>query len=368
MPFVICIRKFKIHTASVWTIKWSKFGDFLVSSGGDGSVLLLGPSSEVFLQFSGKKEKIEKRNIQDWNCLSYLKTFYFRGTSRKLSMSLNFNELCMSTLLGKIFVCTILFSKKKKNVIIKEKMSLNGFLSEIKGCEFSKDGILITACARNKILWVWERKFDASFQCLSVFDNHESDIKETRWHPNFKFLFSSSYEGFFRIFQKKLSEPILRTKIFFTHFSIWSFDFDEHGNQILYCSGKGEFFISVFQNQWFKEKKKIKSGRRFSIFFFSFNRNPLLNVHFSLTNSFILLSGDEENVEVLKISKIWIKKKNLKTFIYGGLKNFWIDINKSIIRSHYGSIYKCIWNPKNEKIFATCGEDMIVRIWAFLFS
>ncbi|AFP65563.1 hypothetical protein CMESO_410 (nucleomorph) [Chroomonas mesostigmatica CCMP1168] len=362
MAYIICIRQFKIHVSSVWAMTWSILGDFLISSGGDGNILVWGPLHDSKKCFKGIRHIIEKKNFLNWNILSYTKTYYFRGTFRKIDFCVNFGQFCIGTFFGKILVCTISFSKNLKIIFIKENFILDDFTSEVKSCQFSKDGRLLSIGTRNKILWIWEKKQCANFQCLIIIQKHESDIKETTWHPRVKFLATSSYEGFLRFFRKKVSETVLYKTFSYGNSSPWTMCFNESGNQILFCSGKGEIYILSFEIPILKTKKKRISF----LLFFSYSRNPLICMNLSKTNLLIVVSGQEQSLDIIKHSKMWARKKRKKVFYGSSSTTLWIEIDKSIVRSHFGNVYTCIWNPKNDKIFATSGENMCIRIWSYI--
>lgn len=368
MGLLVCLKSMKIHKASVWAIRWSCYGDFLVSCGVDGAVILWGPSLSSFIYSTGKKYIIQRNSFQNWNCLTYVKTFYFRGTFRTMDWSINFNRFCSGTFFREAILCKIIFSKLSKIILLYENRCLNNLASEVKCCKFSKNGFYLASCTRDKTLWVWEKTSIGDFQCLYVLSNHESDIKGVIWHPKFSYLTTCSYDGLLRILQKKKKGIILIKSLNYRYTTLWDFSFDECGNLIFFCSGRGEIFILPYVAQLIPEKKIWKKEKHIFIFL-SMSRYSLITLAFSNTSSLALVSGEEENLLVFKNSEIWgEKKKEIPLISYGTIKNkFWTIAEKKIFRSHQGDVTKCIWHPKNDKIFATCSEDTFIRIWSFSF-
>jgi hypothetical protein len=89
-------------------------------------------------------------------------------------------------------------------------------------------------------------------------------------------------------------------------------------------------------------------------------------MHFSKSNAFFLISGNEEILHLIKQSKIKSKKKKKKYLFTGIKQNFCLIIKKSLYRFHFGYLNNCSWHPKNENVFVTCGEEGDVNFWSFL--
>jgi WD40 repeat protein len=359
--FVNHIKKFTLHKASVWALKWSSFGDFLISCGIDGIIFIWG--FNLILSYSNLNERqiIEKFFYQNWNFLSFFKSFYFRGSFRRVNFCENFNTFCVSTFSGKVLICKIFFLNFYKTVDINENFYLDGFLSEIKDGDFSKNGLMMTYCTRDKALWFWEKIVSRKFQCFLILHGHESDIKKVIWHPRFAFLISSTYNGFVRVFQKK-NYCIRMLKLFnFSDNSLLNIELDTSGNSIFFCSNQGELIILL--NFLFSEYLNSNSNKKkTSTSFFFLSRLPLFGLNFSKTNAFVSITGDDETFHILKNFKIKKKKKELQ-----GLKEQKIlQIEKSFFRLQFGTINTCIWHPKNENIFVTSGEDGNIHFWSFL--
>jgi WD40 repeat protein len=359
------IQIFKTHKAIIWAMKWSSFGDFLISCGTDGVIFFFGFSLKIIIYKSREREKFEKFFYESWNCLSFIKSFYFQGSYRRINWCENFNQCCIPSFGGKVFICKIFFKKLFKTINIAKKFYLDGFTAEIKDSNFSKNGLKIITCTRDKTLWFWEKIISYEFQCLLILQGHESDIKRTSWHPRFTFVISITYNGFIRVFKKKNIEISLLRVLRFSDFSLLDFDFDINGNSFFFCSNQGElinlsnYLFPNFSrpNKWKKEKKYIS--------FFFLSRFSFFALNFSKSNAVFLITGEDETFHLIKNIKIKSRKKKKQYIFKGVKKNTGLNLENSFQRAQFGSINNCIWHPKNENLFATCGEDGNIHLWSF---
>mmetsp|Transcript_25091 Transcript_25091/g.48849 ORF Transcript_25091/g.48849 Transcript_25091/m.48849 type:complete len:373 (-) Transcript_25091:1489-2607(-) len=364
MFYLTKIKTFKINKASIWSLKWSSFGNFLISCGVDGCVIVFSlTSSQVFYNFN-RRNFIEKKIFQNWNCITFTKKEEIKSTHRDVNFSKNNYQIGISTFIGNTLVCKIFFSKKLRAIFFEKLTILKGSSSEVKNCAFSPDGTNFITCSRNKMVWNWEKNSENFFNSFFVLENHESDIKQSIWHPQLGIILTSTYEGFVRFFQKNFKEIWIINSFKFSFFSIFALKTDESGKKIIFSSTKGELFICPFWKNISKKTKKL-SKLKYKFFFFSLGRQPIQSIDVSKTHSFLSLSGEEDSLTVLKICNVWAFKTIFK-ILYKGIKTFDIlTFENSVIRSHCGNLNDLVWHPKNENLVASCGEDSLVIIWNF---
>jgi hypothetical protein len=358
------IKRLKLHKASIWAVKWSCFGDFVVSCGIDGKIFIWSFFLKIINYDLQKRQQIEKCFFNNWNCITFSKSFYYQGSHRRINWNENDNNFCISSFSSKAFICKIFFLISFKTINIIEQFNLDGFSSELKDCDFSRNEDKIIFSTRDKTIWFWERIKVNKFQCFLILQGHESDIKRILWHPRFSFLISITYEGFIRFFQKKNVEVLIFNFWNFSNFSLLDLNFNLNGNTSNYCSTQGDLII--LSNFFFNSLEQKKSKKKKSISFFFLDKLSFFTMNFSKSNAFFLISGNEEILHLIKHSKIKSKKKKKKYFFTGLKKNFSLVINKSLYKSHFGNLNNCSWHPKNENLFATCGEEGDVNFWSFL--
>ena len=365
MALVRCIKTFHITKAVIWSIKWSFFGDFLVSCGVDGCIFIWAQRSSNIC-FNFRVRSVLDRNIfRTWNYVRVIHSKKSNGTYRDLSFSPNDYQFAICSFNGNIDIFKIYLSQKNHSISLKNLTTLKGNATELKECDFSADGSNFIACSRDKIVWNWTRTSSKNFQCIFVLMDHESDIKQICWHPAFGILITATYDGFLRIFRKNNQDMLLIISLKFSAFSIFSMSTDENGNKIIFGTGKGELFYLPFKKNIITRHKLINQGNK-NFLFFSIGRDIIHCFQTSKSIALSGLSGDDDSLHILKINNIWAKNTCNILYYQGSKFNRAVFIENSIIRAHLGNPTDIAWHPRNENVMASCGEDSVIRIWCFL--
>lgn len=360
MPNFRKIKIFNLNSSSVWALSWSNLGNFLVSCTSDGMYFLWGKRSSAIIKNSKNKIEIERKIFQNWNCLEFSLKKKKKSTIRSCSYSVNFYKISMCSFEGIFLTTKIFFSRSKGFFFTNELTSFCFGKSEIKSSEFSPNGEYFAASSRNKNLWIWRRENRNLFEPFFVFNNHESDVKQTKWHPYFGFIVTSTYDGIMRITYKKTNELLLISSLKFSSSSILGLNINYNGYKIALCTGKGDIYVMPFFSSFFSRPKKKKKEE---FFFFSFSRNTIHCIALSKLNSILSFSGDDDSLQIIKTVKIWSFSKN-RTFLYkNATQNKFLEVQNSLPKAHYGFINCLAWHPRYNNFFASCGDDSIIIIW-----
>jgi WD40 repeat protein len=339
------------HKAAIWNICWSSYGEFLLSCGADGIILIWGPISKFLYKDSNLKKISEKIYFLKWNNLCKFESFLEFKTYRKLAWLCNFNQFSVCSFSGISHLCKIIFLNSDKSLSLNKQSTLIGPSSEIKSCNYSPDGNLISISSRNKTVWIWKKEFKKIFNCYFILKQHDSDVKCLKWYPKHKYLITGTYDGIINIFKKKKKKLSPSGTISLFRSTIWNVTFNEKGNEFYFCTNKGEIgcFLKI---------KKIFMCIFLSTFCISF----FLISNYTLA---ILHTNNEENVSILRRCKFSMREKDLQ-FLYGGIsKLFRFKIENSLICPHLGDINSLAWHPNNTNIIASCGDDMTICIWYY---
>uniref|UniRef100_A0A7S0W669 Uncharacterized protein n=1 Tax=Hemiselmis tepida TaxID=464990 RepID=A0A7S0W669_9CRYP len=257
MFFLDKIKTLKTNKSSIWSLKWNPLGTFLISCGVDGCIFIWGLASSRTSFDIKIRSFIEKEIYTKWNCITIQTKEYFKTTHRTLSYSKNVYQIGIGTFTGDIKICKIFFSGKNRKIFLKRLTVLKGSASEIKNCAFSQNGSNFVACSRNKIVWNWEKDSKDFFYSFFILENHESDIKQSIWHPQLGIILTSTYEGNIRLFQKNLKEIWIIHSFKFSSFSIFALTTDENGKKIIFGSTKGELFLFPFWKNIFHKNNYL---------------------------------------------------------------------------------------------------------------
>lgn len=362
MLYLTNVKKFYLGKSSTWSITWSSVGNFLISCGADGIVFVWGRCFSRNIKKSCKKSIIDKYIFQNWNCLEFFRTNEKSTTIRTCAFSQNFYEISLCYFNGENDMCQILFLNAPKSFSIYKSINLIGPRSEIKSCEFSPNGSIFSISLREKLVWSWVRKESKIFEHLFILGNHESDIKRLKWHPFFGFILTATYDGIFRMFQKKKNEIILNFSFKFSSFSILCVKINEEGRKSMFCNSKGEFFsFPILMKKSNKYNEPIKRSKKKN--FSSFCRNSIQSFDSSAANSFLSIAGDDDSLNIVKRTGIWAKEKIKKNFYKNSKNEKILNLDFSIPRAHSGNITDIVWHPKFSNILASSGDDSSVKIW-----
>ena len=339
------------HQATIWSVSWSSYGEFLISSGSDGIIFIWGPISILNFSDLDSKKTANRRKFSKWNNLSKFESFHKFKTYRNTFWLPNSSQFCVCTFSGISFLCNITFFKKKKSITMKKQYELIGPLSEIKNCIYSPDGNFVCVSARNKTIWTWKKNLKNNFNFFFIIKDHDSDLKCLRWYPRHKYLITASYNGIIKFYQKKKKNLFNKGSISAINATIWNILFTHNGKKIYFCTSQGDIGE-------FLEFKQLYC-------FYIFSTISIIFFHISIQTSSILYTNNEENINILFRCKYLIKEKIFHSLFGGVSKFFRFKIEKLLICPHVGDTNSFAWHPNDNNIIASCGDDLTIYIWYY---
>lgn len=106
---------------------------------------------------------------------------------------------------------------------------LEGHESEVKSVAWHPSKNLLASCARDKSIWIWEYDEDFEFDCCEVLEGHSQDVKVVRWIPGTDYLASGSYDDTVKIWFIANGEYFCKFTLEGHQSTVWSLAFSDNG-------------------------------------------------------------------------------------------------------------------------------------------
>ena len=145
---------------------------------------------------------------------------------------------------------------------------LEGHESECKCVEWNSAATLLATCGRDKTVWLWDCSLqgniggsDGDFECLTVLNGHEGDVKSVVFAPSHgqfgdgdEICLSGSYDNTIRVWAEDAGDWYCAVVLTETH-TIWSLALAPGATRLVI--GSADASIGIYKFYTAKERKTI---------------------------------------------------------------------------------------------------------------
>lgn len=238
---------------------------------------------------------------------------------------------------------------------------LEGPDTEVKCVRWNSTGSLLASCGRDKTIWIWECSLvgniggdeDNEFECLSILNGHEADIKSLLFVnvDSIELLISASYDDSIKIWMEDGGDWYCAKTFANIHSStIWSLAVSHDHQNILAASQDGS--ISIYSIDIHQKTNNNKTDTDFSLVNYvglipKAHSEPIYCVQWSPFEETLFAScGGDGRIH------IWQQQPASTTFAP----------LVQVVTDH-GDVNCVAWHPRQKNILASVGDDGLVRLW-----
>lgn len=406
------------HDGVVWCVAWSPRG-VLASSGADKSVRVWCTVPERVADGSKDRgDNVDSPMEGRWSCIASLKGNCFLRTVRSVSWGVDGRSLAAGCFDATATVLELLGGKEPQ---LEAVVSLEGHESEVKGLAYSMSGGLLASCSRDRSVWIWEVGLDFDYECVAVLNGHSADVKCVRWHPCAEILVSGSYDNDIRVWVEDEDDWFCLETLSAHGSTVWGVAFDKTGRHLVSVGDEGTVVI------WRRIEPSphvIGDHARYSVVshLSGFHKGTIYAVDWAPESNLIATCGSDDCIRILRCldssspsdtleqnecdehpssvcsstsvdagpqrssrsSDAISEKVNNCDMSAGQCKD--ISDTKSassvpsfkgrrrdqawaqdvvVHRAHSGDVNCVAWNPVDESMLASCGDDGLIRIWTY---
>lgn len=194
---------------------------------------------------------------------------------------------------------------------------------------------------------------DLQLDCISVGQSHTQDVKSVLWHPTREMLLSCSYDDTMKIWQGNDDDDWVCTETLKGHKStVWDATFEPNdGNFLVSCSEDKSIILWKFTNPDNMPAPGDEVTRFVKVFEDAASHSrTVYSVDWSKSNLLVTGSADDA-VRVFSLVDLAGKAPSIK-------------LQQTVPKAHSSDINCVKWHP-SQPIFASCGDDGIVRLWRY---
>eukprot|EP00500_Bicosoecida_sp_ms1_P000859 CAMPEP_0203811260 /NCGR_PEP_ID=MMETSP0115-20131106/3456_1 /ASSEMBLY_ACC=CAM_ASM_000227 /TAXON_ID=33651 /ORGANISM="Bicosoecid sp, Strain ms1" /LENGTH=368 /DNA_ID=CAMNT_0050720081 /DNA_START=126 /DNA_END=1228 /DNA_ORIENTATION=+ len=338
------------HTDRVWHVSWCPTQELLASCGGDKTI-------RVWAPVPGGR----------WRCMAILDDSATR-TIRACEWSPDGRYLAAVS----FDASTHVWERAGEEFEIVA--TLEGHDNEVKCAAWSASGTLLATCGRDKSVWVWEADDENEFECAAVLHGHEQDVKFVLWHPQRDLLVSASYDDSIRVWEE-VDDDWICVDVLKAHAStVWGLAFNVDGSRMVSCSDDKTMKVWVAPEPGAAEGTAEAHWRPVAQLA-DYHDHTIYSVDWCASTHLILSGAADNAVHVYReAAGEGAPEEGGAAPTEGGddadeaaeaaaARAAGFESVVRIAKAHAGDVNCVRWSPAGDGIFASAGDDHMVKVW-----
>ncbi|KAK3239486.1 hypothetical protein CYMTET_50590 [Cymbomonas tetramitiformis] len=316
------------HEDCVWSLAWSPSGDKIASCGGDKTVRIWRPL----------------HGTNEWHCAAVLEDIHQR-TIRALDWDASGTRIATASFDG---TTAIWLARGEEWECVS---TLEGHENEVKSVAWNPAGAMLATCGRDKTVWIWEMQPDHEFECVSVLQGHSQDVKQVLWDASGEMLFSCSYDNSIKLWMEDPDEDdwvctqTLSDQNSGHQSTVWGIALDASGRWLASCSHD----LSTIVWEHGADSAVPGKGWRHACSISGAHDRPIYSVHWNCTGDLLATASGDNSARIL------VRDQAQKETSFQPVA--------TAENAHEGDVNCIRWHPKVATVFATAGDDGMVKIW-----
>uniref|UniRef100_A0A2P2KH82 Uncharacterized protein n=1 Tax=Rhizophora mucronata TaxID=61149 RepID=A0A2P2KH82_RHIMU len=234
-----------------------------------------------------------------------------------------------------------------------------GHENEVKSVTWNASGSLLATSSRDKTVWIWEVMPGNEFECASVLQGHKQDVKMVKWHPTMDILFSCSYDNTVKVWAEDGTGDwnciqTLDESSNGHSSTVWALSFNAEGDKMVTCSD--DLTLKIWGTDIGRMESEDNCGPWIHLCTLSgYHDRTIFSVHWSREG--IIASGAADDA-------IRFFMENKDDLVEGPSYRLLLKREKA----HEMDINSVQWNPGEDCLLASAGDDGKIKIWELASS